>query len=231
MKICRSFFLIIRLLTVAHLIATSVRAEPVTYVVEDHLVPRNPEIDGALRSVLEEKLFLTPADCALLLIRPAVKGESAVSVYSRGHQDLEETFYVTLTEAERNMDMAMAIAGGEVEQVNKIRVRRCDAQIPKPTAIALRSAWKAMLDQTKKPGIYARPTLDREEFEFSIIRPNSKPRYATLPNKAGKNVGALVRLGRQLAGYCNAPATRQRALAKQIERDAKLLVGALTSRR
>jgi hypothetical protein len=205
--------------------------EAVEYVAEDHLVPRNPEIDGPLRPELEKKLFLAPADFALLLIRPPEKGESAVMVYSQGHEGIEATYRVTLAEAEANFDMTLAAADGEIEALSKIRVNRCDAEISSSTALAVRDAWQAMLQQTRKPDVYARPTLHREEFEFSIIMPGTKPIYATLPNKGGKLVSRYVRLGRLLAGYCKAPPLERSRRAEQIERDAKRLVLDLRSRK
>lgn len=199
-------------------------AESVEYATEDHLVPRKPEIDGALRPILEKKLFLTAADCALLLIRPAGRAEAAVAVYSEKHKDAAPTFATTLTEANKSIDVTMATEPGRVEELAKITVKRWDAPLPTSTALAIKSAWRAMLDRTKEPEAYARPALHREEFEFSTLVPGAKSLYGTLPNKGGKNVAAFVKLSRLLVRYCKAPSGKRSSIANQIERDAKRLV-------
>jgi hypothetical protein len=197
------------------------RAE-VAYVSEDHLVPKNPSTDGALRPVLERKLFITPADCASVLIRPPETGEAAVAVYRSRAGNIADSFFVTVTKADKNIDMTANV--DSLEAANKIRVTRCDAEIAKTTALAIYAAWKAMLERAQESRFYARPTLHREELEFSIRRKSEAEVFATVPNRGGRSVSALIKLAKQLESYCNAPAAARSNLANKIEHDAKRLV-------
>lgn len=222
----------VQVLTIGSVLSTcSIRAEPVTYVTEDHLFPWKPEFDGALRPLLKAKLFVTFADCGRMLDRPAENGESAVSVYAPQNPASEEMYSVTLTEAEKNIDMVFNSSGGSTDEVNKIGVKRRDARIPKSSALALRAAWKAMLTRVEKPRFYARSTLHREELEFSLVEVNGgQALYGVLPDKGGKSIAALTRLGRLLAAYCKAPARERPKLAKEIEHTANRLVAQLNSK-
>jgi len=197
------------------------RAE-VAYVSEDHLVPKNPSTDGALRPVLERKLFVTPADCASVLIRPPETGEVAVAVYRSRSGNIADSFFVTVTQADKSIDMTANV--DSLEAANKIRIVRCDAEIANTTGLAIQAAWKAMLERAQESHFYARPTLHREELEFSIRRKGQAEMFATVPNKGGRSVSALVNLAKQLESYCKAPTAARSKLAKKMERDAKRLV-------
>jgi hypothetical protein len=222
----------VQLLTIGSILAIcSTQAEPVKYVTEDHLFPWKPEFDGALRPLLEAKLFITSADCGRMLDRPPENGELAVSVYSPQEPGSGEMYYVTLTEAEKNIDMAFNFAGGSIDEVNKIGVKRRDARIPESAALALRAAWKTMLTRVEKPHFYARSALHREELEFSLVEANTaQVLYGVLPDKGGKSIATLMRLGRLLTSYCKASVAEQPKLAKEIERTANRLVARLKSK-
>ena len=194
----------------------------VAYITEDHLVPKNPAIDGAIRPILARKLFVTPADCALVLIRPPEGGEAAVAVYRSRSGNSPDSFSVTVTKAEKNIDMTANVES--LDAANKIRVARCDAVIPKTSALAIHAAWDVMLDRAQELRVYARPTLHREELEFSIARDGQTEVFAALPNRGGKSVSALVRLAKQIERYCHAPPAARTKLANKLERDAKRLV-------
>lgn len=212
--------------------ARAVKAEDnaVHYVTEDHLVPINVSVDETLRALIESKMFLTPANCALVLIRPPEEGETAAAVYSR-QVGGATTFYVTLTRAERNMDMAFAVSGGLPEDVRKIQIKRCDTMIPKSTAVAIRAAWAGMLKRAKKPNVYERPTLHRKEFEFSLGQGDATNLVVGLPNKGGKFVSRMVRLAEALTSYCDLPKGERDSRARELERQAKALTANLPERR
>ena len=197
------------------------RAE-VAYVTEDHLVPKNPATDGALRPILERKLFVTPGDCARVLIRPPDTGEAVVAVYRNRAGGSGDQFFVTVTKAEKNIDMTANVDSAEA--ADRIKIARCDAPIRKTTALAIRSAWGTMLERTHEPRFYARSTLHREELEFSIKGDGQAEVFATLPNKGGRSVSALIKLAKQLETYCHAPVAGRSKLASDIERDARHLV-------
>ena len=222
MKLSITPMLLLRLMTVSLSFAPCLLRAEVAYVSEDHLVPKNPATDGALRPVLEKKLFVTPADCASVLIRPPETGEAAVALYKSRAGNIPDRFFVTVTKADKNIDMTANV--DSLEAAKKIKVTQCDAEIAKTAALAICAAWKAMLERTQESHFYARPTLHREELEFSIRRKSEAEIFATVPNRGGRSVSALIKLAKQLEGYCNAPAATRRSLANRIEHDAKRLV-------
>jgi hypothetical protein len=210
-------------------VCTSIIAAPVQYVTEDHLVPFDPEIDGALRPLLEEKLIVAPADCALSLIRRPDKGERAIALYKKTSVDGVESFCVTVVRASASLESVFADNGGAAAAVLAIPVRRCDAEISSSTAIAIRSAWAAMLRQIKVPEVYARPTLHREEIEFSI-RDGSETNTGALPNKGGLCVSTLTRLAKDLEMYCETKSEARPDVANRLERRAKKLLRLLEAK-
>ena len=176
--------LLLRLMAVSFSFAPNLLRGEVAYVSEDHLVPKNPSTDGALRPVLARKLFITPADCASVLIRPPETGEAAVAVYRSRAGNIADSFFVTVTKADKNIDMTANV--DSLEAANKIRVTRCDAEIAKTAALAIYAAWKAMLERTQESHFYARPTLHREELEFSIRRKSEAEVFASTSQQRRK---------------------------------------------
>jgi hypothetical protein len=221
MRLSIAAILFLRLVTASLSFAPCLLRAGITYVSEDHLVPKNIATDGALRPVFEKKLFVTPADCASVLIRPPETGEVAVALYRRRAGNIPDRFVVTVTKAEKNIDMTANV--DSLEAADKIKVTRCDAEISNTAALTICAAWKVMLERTEESHVYARPTLHREELEFSIRAEGKTEVLAALPNRGGQSVSALIKLAKQLENYCNAPSAARRKLANRIERDAKRL--------
>jgi hypothetical protein len=148
-------------------------------------------------------------------------GESVVSVYC-----MASDCHVTVTRAARSLDILWADHRGERNQVALVRsvpVTRKDTEIPRCTAYAYRECLRAALRATRKPPAedgYERIVLDNDRIEFWLIEHDSAPLKAERPDEPRKNVGRLIRLGDQLARYCETAAPHRAVAARRIEEEA-----------
>ena len=198
---------------------------------DDHLVPFRPSIYDELRPSLYRKLCVTPANYGRMIELPAgpERGEWAVSVYCNEASVTGETCDVTLTRAAANLDYIMQERRGKdpLKVVNKVKVVRKDAPIQKTAAVAVRAAWLEFLRNSKpSPNRPNDPiSLDAAKTEFWLVMPDGKVMKAEAPDSPGKSVMALANLGRLLARYCEGAESERAKVSKEIESNAKQLMG------
>lgn len=193
---------------------------------EDHLISETWPPSPDYVRLLKKRLLLTPGNCARMLIMPSAEGESAISVYSKNSSDLGKGFYVTYTQAARNIWY-------EREYISKkpVPVKRIDAPIASTAALAVCTAWKEMLSRARpydrEPPLLIDPTI----VQFSVDNGRSSAERGELPWKPGKHTESLFKLGKLLVTYCEAEARQRGKISRQIEDDAKRLVASVQDRR
>lgn len=191
--------------------------------VDDHLIPIPGWPDAAYKESLSRKLFVTPANYARIVEFPAVTsiGEVSVAIYSKAG-DLDGAF-LTRTKGERSFWSGEGRS--DLSSPKDIKVVRCDASLPKSTAVAVQGAVKRMLAQSRP---LENPSnsiiLDAKVTEFSIEDPQRGRVGAFLsPYAVGKTGAALRRLSRLLVEYCDSGPAKRATLAKRIEIGAQRL--------
>jgi hypothetical protein len=195
---------------------------------DDHLVPFKPSVYDELRPTLYQKLCVTPANYGRMIELPTgpEQTELAVSIYCEETSVSGSTCSVTLTRAGANLDYIMQEQRGRqpLKAVNKVKVVRKDASIPKATAYAVRAAWSRFLRRSKpSPSRPNEPIiLHATKTEFWLVT-TGKTIKAETPRSPGQSVMKLVTLGRVLVRYCEEPESARVQLAKEIESDAKQL--------
>jgi hypothetical protein len=198
---------------------------------DDHLIPFKPSVYDDLRPTLYRKLCVTPANSGRLIELPAgpERGEWAVSVYCDEASANTETCDVTLTRAAANLDYIMQERRGKepLNAVKKIKVIRKDAPIQKTAALAVRAAWLKFLRNSRPSP--SRPndliSLDVSKIEVWLEMPGGKAMKAETPDNPGKSVMAFANIGRLLAKYCEGTESERARLSKEIESNAKQLMG------
>lgn len=214
---------------IAHaLVVSPVRALPVI----DHLLPFTQSFDPDLRPIFDKKLVLTPATYGRMIkMHGGPDGkDSVISVYCNDRSMSGAQCYVTLTEAQGNLDHVRANHRGDNDpfrQVRKVLVVRKDARIPKALADAFRDCLRATLPGYADPRVDTYVVLGNDRVEFWLVEPRSPALKAERSDRPGKRISALIRIGDLLGRYAEVPQAGRATLAKQIERDSHWLLNAL----
>jgi hypothetical protein len=191
----------------------------------DHLTPIPFEYDLGYRALIVEKLFLTTHEYGRATIFPSSEGESSVAVYSDSRGDEELDTKVAYTKAERNIYNSRSETNPNRSHKPPVNVSRIEASIPKPIALAVSKAWRAMLCQTSSPVSTGeeRIVLHATTVEYSLVNKSETLYGESLNRQPGANTDALFALSQLLISYCKAETPKRPAIAEKIERDAKAL--------
>jgi len=189
----------------------------------DYLILSDPKMNvGAnaeYKKLYEGKLFVTPGNLArfVQLPGPLAQTEIAVSLYEQNNGS--HKYFVTLTEPSRRLADCEPIdpALPRVDP-NTIQVRRFNAQLPEPTALALHSVWVTMLKQARPDPCKDCSGEGTTEI-FSALMPNGRTVEAAMIY-SGPNTLELAKLAGDLIEYCRAPATERDGIARNLEKKA-----------
>ncbi len=206
-------------------------AQPGATGPSDHLIPPSAEIDTAYRSLLSQKLFVTPANYARIVVMPSsAAGERAIALYSETQATGEKNVLLTCTKADKNLWYSTSQSNPNRGNERPVEITRKDAPFPKSTAVAVSQALHEMLARTKPLERESRIVLDGTDVEFEVPTDARTPiRGLLTPYAQGVLTAALQQLTKQLSNYCDAePAERER-VAREIEAEANRLLEALRS--
>ena len=200
----------------------------------DHLVPV-PEYTGsskAYRNLCRERLVVTPADVASFMQLPGSnKPEMVISLYqdSKKIHGLPGDYWMTVTKP--SLSLFKCIPYTDVQNPvdpGTVNVQRCDAPVPRSTAIAIHKLWKAMLEHARPvshPERYM--SIDSVTEVFSVktsagtTLEGESPKVP-LPPKA--NADELAWLAVSLADYCELGLPERAHFAQRIEQQAAALL-------
>ena len=193
----------------------------------DRLLPLSRS-DETLRSIIEEKLLVTPANYGRMIhMYTGHEGsESAVSVYCDESAPIESTCHVTATRAMGSFEYVLSEFEGRddlLDHLRNISVERNDAEIPRSIATAFRSCLIGMMPADgDSPQI--RTISDNDRVEFWLVEPRAVPRSGERGERPGKRIITLVQIGGLLRRYCDAAPQGRGAIAKKIEKEAARLL-------
>jgi hypothetical protein len=186
--------------------------------------------------MIEQKLFLTPADSARLLVLPSAGGEESVSIYSKTKSpDGDKEYSITLLKAERNIwyqQMYQNMPGTQNDPGASrapIKIKRIDANFPRDCALAVHRAWLGMLKGVHPPPPPVdteRVVLDGADFEFFGVDRGRKTAGCVPPWVRGKHTSAFRHLGQLLIDFCEATGTQRPHIAEAITNSANQLAAA-----
>jgi hypothetical protein len=183
----------------------------------DHLIPVDPNVEPDVRAAYQRKLFLTPADCARMLVRSSWTGEFAVSVHTiRSRSD---TCQVTLTKAAENIWYFLQHHPGETGQI-QINVSKYDVDIDCRDAFEIKEIWELMLRRRHTPTFSIELPVDGDVTEFSL---DKRSAAAELPVNPGRDVARLEKIGLILARYCEAPVDERGRLVTSFRKEIRRL--------
>lgn len=188
----------------------------------DRLLPLS-RANETLRSIIEEKLLVTPANYGRMihLYTGHDGSESAVSVYCDESAPVESTCHVTATRAIGSFEYVLTEFEGSDDLLSHLRnidVQRNDAEIPRSIATAFRSCVIGMMPvDGDSPQI---PTIsDNDRVEFWLVEPGASPRSGERGERPNKRIRALVHVGKLLSRYCEAPTHKRGSIERQIKRE------------
>ncbi len=195
-------------------LASRINGAPPTW---DHLIPVDPEVEPDVRAAYQRKLFLTPADCARMLVRPPWMGEFAVSVYTVGSQS--NACHVTLTKAADNIWYFLQHHGSGSGQI-PIDVSRYDVDVDCRDASDIKKIWESMLRRMQPPSFSVELPVDGDVTEFLL---DNRSPAAELPVNPGSDVARLKKIGLILARYCEAPLNERGRLVRNLRNEIRHL--------
>ncbi len=199
----------------------------------DHLIPPTSEIDAAYRTLLSQKLFVTPANYARVVIMPSSSaGETAIAIYSGTQASGQRNVFLTCTKADTNLWYSVSPSNPSRGTQPSIKVTRTDAPFPSSAALAVSAAFDEMIARTKplEPG--NRIVVDGTNVEFEVQRGAQTSRRGLLtPYAKGQFTQALHRLTELLTNYCDAGPGKREQLAREVEAEANQLVQAVHRQR
>ena len=188
----------------------------------DRLLPLSRS-DETLRSIIEEKLVVSPANYGRMIhMYTGHEGsESAVSVYCDETSPIESTCHVTATRAIGSFEYVLSEFGGSDDllyHLRNISVQRNNADIPHSIATAFRSCLIGMMPvDGDSPQI---PTIsDNDRVEFWLVEPGGISRSGERGERPSKRISALVRVGVLLSRYCEASTQKRGSIIRQIRRE------------
>lgn len=198
---------------------------------KDHLVRADILFDHtnpvavAYREVIQRKLCLTPADIARFIQLPgATNPETVVSVYRvDGHND---RYKVTCTQSSSSLWETVQHPGGPTaKSASRIKVIRCDAELPAYLAQSIHQIWLKMLaDVTPESIPHGVVYLDGTTEIFTAVKANKKGELeGRAPYDYPKNgkVSALISLAFSLQAYCDPPPEGRDAVSAELLRAVK----------
>jgi hypothetical protein len=200
---------------------------------EDHLVPIEKEYGSgaAYEKLWTKKLLVSPGEIARFVFLPGNIGEeSAVSVYRKRKREKIE-YWVTVTQPSARLWNCIPQAGGKSRiDPRTIAVDRCDLPLSDSTAVAIGKVWIAMLLQTRPAAKSESISVDSSREIFSAQDSTGRTMRAQGPNRMipGGRTSLLMDLANSLIEYCNVPESRRADKARQIERDASVLLKAVS---
>lgn len=194
----------------------------------DRLLPLSRS-DETLRSIIEEKLLVTPANYGRMIhMYTGHEGsESAVSVYCDESAPIESTCQVTATRAIGSFEYVLTEfedSDDLLSHLRNISVQRNDAEIPRSIATAFRSCLIGIMPvDGDAPQI--RTITHNDRIEFWLVEPGAIPRSGERGERPNKRVSALVHVGKLLSRYCEAPMPKRGSIARQIRRELDRIYG------
>lgn len=174
-------------------------------------------------------LEVTPYDCGRLVVLPAFKPETSISIYGVREGAGGTNYLITWISADKNL--WQKTNWRQPEQARKrVNLRRIDADIPVGIALLLRKVWTDMLSNVRHGSGSQEEdylVLDSADFLWSIQRPSGRPLRAelNLHIEISPKMTLFAHLTEVLlTKYCHAPSNERDAIAKEIEREAKKLL-------
>jgi len=197
----------------------------------DHLIPPTSEVDAAYRTLLSQKLFVTPANYARVVVMPSsAAGETAIAIYSGTQASGRKNVFFTCTKADKNLWYSASPSNPNRGNEPPVEITRRDAPFPRSAAVAVSEALREMLARTKPLERENRTVLDGTDVEFEIEDDTQTALRGLLtPYAKGQLTTALHGLTKLFTNYCDAGRAQREQLARQIEAEANRLVQALHS--
>jgi hypothetical protein len=201
---------------------------------EDHLVPVGEPL--GLRAVYEQlwrqKLLVTPGEIARFVGLPGTIGlETTISVYRAPEKEnsLAGNYWVTATQASQRLWNCVEPGVEGKNDPDSIRVVRCDAPIPESTALALHTAWLAMLSRSRPQHKTNEIVVDSSREIFSAADSSGRVLEAQGSTAPKENTKALINMALSLLEYCGSSADGRTNIASTVEREAKDLLRRVTT--
>jgi hypothetical protein len=198
----------------------------------DHLALPNAKLFARYKEILASRLGVTPFDFGRVIVSPAFEPEYSISIY-KGTAVQQPAYRVTYMATTESI-WALTNGGNDLNDIERVRVRRADSEIPESTATILKQVWMRMLKQahgqTPPAGEWGRIPMDSTSIEWYLQSPNRRAESAELNNyyPIGPNTRAFVNLTTEnLVRYCKADPKQRNAIARTIEADARKLLVAL----
>jgi hypothetical protein len=195
------------------------------------LVPSGPlDFDKPYLDRINKKLCVTNADCGRAVFLPEFGGEWSVSVHGADHAVTRPgSFQITLLQAGDNLRGASSWAWRWSDVPPwLVSVKRTDVVIDRELAVAIRSAWIAMLKKTRMPKPNEHPPADDPPpvggypVQFSVTTPQGKILQGTDYDSPDHTLpDEMVNIGFALQEYATAlPGTRP-ALREKLLRQLR----------
>jgi hypothetical protein len=186
------------------------------------LVDKHDRNEQRYFQVLQQRLFLTPADTARCVVMPAFEPEFVISVYTdQGYAADGPIHHATLTKAAHSFYHTLA----EGKNPKDVTVNEYDAVLDADTARAIRESWRAMLVSTRSdPRLSNYIGTDTDRILVSCTASSGSTRWGRLPPNGGRRVRILANMADLLFRLCEAPSSSRRGIETKIrESSAKLL--------
>jgi hypothetical protein len=201
----------------AQTLPSSAQAEDVEYLSS----PLDEIRVDAYRQLLKEKLFTSPGDCGVFVMIPTRLPEWAVSASTeRKEKHRAPTFWLSLTSATSNLYDSHF----DSKPINTdVRVNEVRVQIDKRFALAIQSAWRAILSKDPLPSEDTTSViLDGYSADISVRMRDGKVIARTTSNPKAPPAAELVNLGYELREYClafaNERSNKRRAIIDRLNR-------------
>jgi hypothetical protein len=132
------------------------------------------------RALCLGRLGPTPFNYARMMVQPAFAPEYSVSVYSRSNGRGHVRYVAAYVALDRNLWQTTDM-GRHSKEVEVVKIRRIDCEIPARTADLIRGAWVRMLSGNQRPRPMregdAGAATDATIAEFSIQLPHGQTLY------------------------------------------------------
>ena len=194
----------------------------------DHLSPvdLSDKKTNSYRSLLTQKLGLTPFDCGRVVDDSSLGPEGIVSVYSQV-QNRRRVFYVSSVEATANI-WQRSNSMRDIAQAKAVGIRRVNAEIPRVVAQHVSEVWLRML-RDQRPFERSRVEFELAGYlQFSIQQTHGARLEGELwlPPQ-GPKTRALVKISESLWKYCKSSRENRAPIARTIDSEARQLLAQL----
>jgi hypothetical protein len=218
--------------TVGAVVVAAARSEPAVNDRPDRLSPLTSIYE--LRSIIDEKLLLTPANCGRMITFPGTEtdGEFAVSANCADIDAPQSPCSITITKASRSFGAVISEKGytdDALRSAKSLAVSRCDAMLPHSIALLFQSSLLALMPKegdTPQP----RTISDNDRIEFWLTSSDGAARGAERGERYGKKVSSLIHMGELLSNYCTMPQSKRQEALKRIQ-DEGAKIAATTNKR